>query len=60
VKFLVDQKVLVQEDIVENKQNPKYSQGGIVVKILENDTYEVIHDGRLKKKYASQLRNMPI
>jgi hypothetical protein len=60
VKFLVDQKVLVQEDIVENKQNLKYSQGGTIIRILENDTYEVLHDGRLKKKYASQLRAMPI
>ena len=59
-KFVVDQKVLVQEDIIENKQNPKYCQGGIVKKVMENDTYEVLHDGRMKKKYASQLRAMPI
>jgi hypothetical protein len=59
-KFSVDQKVLVQEDIIANKQDPKYSQGGTIIKVMENDTYEVLHDGKMKKKYASQLRAMPI
>ncbi len=59
-KFALGQKVLVHEDIIENKQNPKYCQGGIVKKIMENDNYEVLHDGRRKNKHASQLRSMLI
>lgn len=59
-KFKVNQNVLVQKEIVEDKQKPKYEQGGTVTKIMENDTYEVLHRGKIKKKYASQLRAMPI
>ena len=55
-KFQEGDEVLVQEDIVADKQAPKYITGAKVIKILGNDTYEVFINGRAIKRYASQIR----
>lgn len=55
-RFEVGQKVLVQKDIVRDKQQPKYERGGIIVEIGENDTYSVKFRGLTSKKHASGLR----
>ena len=54
--FIQGQKVLVQTDVILDKQDPKYLSGGIVKRILGNDTYEIILNGRIQKRYAAQLR----
>ena len=57
-KFSNDQEVLVQADIVKDKQEPKYRKGGKVMKVLENDTYEVLFENKIQKRHSSQLRSV--
>ena len=57
-KFSYDQEVLAQADIVKDKQEPKYRKGGKVMKVLENDTYEVLFENKIQKRHSSQLRSV--
>ena len=50
--------VLVQEDVIIDKQDPKYLMGGKITRILGNDAYEVLINGRYMKRYASQIRGI--
>ena len=54
--FKEGENVLVQTDIIIDKQDPKYILGGVVKRVLENDTYEVLINGKIQKRYSSQLR----
>ena len=55
-KFFVGQKVLVQQDIVTDKQKPKYNRGGIVLEDLGHDTYNVRFKSQVQKRHACQLK----
>ena len=57
-KFEKDQEVLVQADIVVDKQEPKYRKGGKISKVLDNDTYEVLFENKMQKRHSSQLRSV--
>lgn len=50
----------MEEDIIKDKEKLKFKYGGIIKKILENDTYIVEYNGHIQKKYASQLNAIPI
>ena len=54
--FKEGDEVLVQEDIIVDKQAPKYIIGGRIIRALGNDTYEVLIKGKTIKRYASQIR----